>query len=451
MRVIYIESKGIQNLLVDFFNFKLKNKEQVFLQLWIYAWMLHYLEAPADNYWTILVIAFFGVLTAHIKYVPIIFLGLQSFFIFTSLPKIANHTMLVLFVNMSLILYMIRNYYLEKELKLKLDKPIINYLLLLLSLTYFFAFFHKLNSTFFDLNLSCATKIYQNILRTPVGFILPNSTFFYQINIYSVLLVELVIALLLLIRLRFAFYVGFVFHALLGFAVFYDFSAVVFSLYFLLNSDESYQNKSKHIPIGAFILLLSLVPLLLVNIFNFPLPNYHFLTTLMMIIGFGFFLLPSSFQNFSFKFRKIELLLIVLFVLNAMTPYLGFKTVSNISMFSNLRTEGSFKNHLLINDELEISQNNNDLIWINSAYGPPEEWVVKKNQVIPFKELRRVVTELRNQNIEFFSVSYSRNGKNINLDNALTDHVNIPSLNFFERNLIGFRSINGNGVNSCQW
>jgi hypothetical protein len=134
-----------------------------------------------------------------------------------------------------------------------------------------------------------------------------------------------------------------------------------------------------------------------------------------------------------------------------LTPYLGFKTVSNISMFSNLRTEGSFKNHFLINDELEISQNNNDLIWINSAYGPPEEWVVKKNQVIPFKELRRVVTELRNQKIEFFRVSYSRNGKIFNLDNALTDYVNIPSLNFFERNLLGFRSINGNGVNSCQW
>jgi hypothetical protein len=446
-----MESLSIQNRLVNIFNLNHRSKEEGFLQLWMYAWMLHHLEAPYDNYGIMLGIALVGIFTAGVKWMPIIILSLQSFFILSSLPKVANHHVLVLFVNIGIIFSILGKYYFTKERKFILEKPTLNYILALVAVMYFFAYFHKLNASFFDLNLSCATNLYQNLLRTPLGKLLPNSTTVYQLNIYIVLVLELAIALFVLIRFKIAFYISFAFHALLSFAIFYDFSAVILSLFFLLRSDEKNQKYGKRVLAGKILLGLSLTPLVLVNIFELPFPHHHFTTTIFVIAGFSLMLWPSDFINFTFKFRKRDLVLLFLFLVNALAPYLGLKTVSSLSMFSNLRTEGQFKNHLIVSDQLEMSQNNNDLILINSAYGPPEEWVLKKNQLIPFKELRRVVTELRDQNALAFSVNYSRNGETFNISNGLSDQSNIPSLNFFERKLLGFRSINANGVHSCQW
>ena len=63
----------------------------------------------------------------------------------------------------------------------------------------------------------------------------------------------------------------------------------------------------------------------------------------------------------SFKLNFAEIIILLLVVLNGLTPYLGLKTRTGINMYSNLRIEPDFSNHLIVKKSLALGGYLNDM------------------------------------------------------------------------------------------
>ncbi len=424
---------------------------------WVYAFLLHTLENPINGFHPLLILAFSLLIWQRSEYLKFAFVLFYTISILTELPKVANHSIIALFINIFLLVNTTHFFLKDKKMKVGFDHNQRGMVIVILSLVYFFAFFHKLNHAYLELNLSCATQIYQKLLTTPLGFFLPNNTSVYWFNIYGSLFLEGLFVFLFFIFPTVGILLGFIFHSFLSFGMLYDFGAVIFSLYFILSDHFEKGVVTTKIRWGRSFLYFSLIPLLFVNVFKFNLGfEHHTLTTIFFVLGSSFLLLPELkfkpvFYLKKLNFKFLHSVLIVLFVLNGLSPYLGLKTISNFSMFSNLRVEGKGSNHLLVNDELEITSYNDDIAWIISAEGPPEEWVFHKGIGIPFMELRRVVTELRLIEYPFLSISYLRGDKLFQFDNALGERSELPDLPFWQRKLLGWREVRRDGVEVCRW
>lgn len=58
---------------------------------------------------------------------------------------------------------------------------------------------------------------------------------------------------------------------------------------------------------------------------------------------------------------------ILLLVVNSLTPYVGLKTESSFTMFSNLRTEDGRWNHLFIPEAVKVFPHQDDLVQITAS------------------------------------------------------------------------------------
>jgi hypothetical protein len=76
-------------------------------------------------------------------------------------------------------------------------------------------------------------------------------------------------------------------------------------------------------------------------------------------------------------------------VLNGLSPYLGFKTETSWSMFSNLRTEGGRSNHWVMPTSLQVFDYQRDLVEIVAASDRGLQAVADAGAVIPYFEIRR--------------------------------------------------------------
>jgi hypothetical protein len=87
--------------------------------------------------------------------------------------------------------------------------------------------------------------------------------------------------------------------------------------------------------------------------------------------------------------RSPAVVLLFLFALNGMAPYLGFQTVRTMSMFSNLRTEGGRTNHVFIPSSLQVADYQDDLVRLVASSDPWLEFYARNKSLLPFTELRR--------------------------------------------------------------
>ena len=78
----------------------------------------------------------------------------------------------------------------------------------------------------------------------------------------------------------------------------------------------------------------------------------------------------SGMKQFFLPGYKLLLLLPLLVIINGISPYIGLKTQTSWSMFSNLRTEGGKTNHILIRKPFYIADFQNDLVEIVESSDP---------------------------------------------------------------------------------
>lgn len=423
------------------------SRYELFAFAWVYAGVIHFLSRQDYNFW-LLIPALLFFLFPRKQFIFWTFIGIQTWQILSKLPIVPNHQILTLFVNFALI----------TNIKKRPDFTVktIPYFRTLLLGVYLFAFFHKLNLDFFNPDLGCTTFQYKKMLESPLGTFLPSLSIVSSYGSYFILLIEAVIVVLISLNSALVLFFGFIIHGLLSFAKFYDFAAVVFATYLLIFPKWPEKMNKSSLVAWKVMVGLSLVAELMNTLLiqqNIRFTQLQFLSPVLFLIGF-FVLFAELFRSTKRfplhqqnRMSKIQIVFLVVFFFNLVTPYLGIKTVSNFSMFSNLRVEQG-SNHFLIGDQLKISKNADDVAWIIEA---PPQWQLPSQEGIPFKEIQRIITDLRVTNHPPLSVRFERDGKMYDVRNAIEDHETIPSLSFLERKLLGFRLVSREGINECRW
>jgi hypothetical protein len=325
-------------------------------------------------------------------------------------PTIPNHQLFAALVNLTLLGAIA--VFVMKGRRIDIDRgqllatiaPPIRISLLVL---YFFAFFHKLNTDWFDPAVSCGTYLYTG-LRTRLTF-LPESVAAHHSVIWLSLGLEALIPLLLLSRrTRSAgILIGIIFHGLLALHPnhsFYNFSSMLIALFALFATPvidrlgpaaESRIQTAAAWFAGVFVCCYLLT---LSGLTPTPTPRYPFswlflIACTSLVAGFVWLLRAEGARAdhrglLRLRHPVLAALPIVVFV-NGLTPYLGLKTEDTWAMFSNLRTEGGISNHLVMPPGLQAFDYQDDLILITRSSDEFLHTTGRRRQFLPYFELRR--------------------------------------------------------------
>jgi hypothetical protein len=141
-------------------------------------------------------------------------------------------------------------------------------------------------------------------------------------------------------------------------------------------------------------------------------------------------------------FRSALSPLLVIWVVvffNGFCPYLGLKTESSFAMFSNLRTEGGRTNHLFMPISLRLANYQEDLIQIISTTDGHLNNLAKENLGLTAFDFRK---HLRSRTRQDFSATFKRGGAVHTLTLAdKSTHELFQSPGALERKLLHFRTV----------
>ncbi len=346
-----------------------------------------------------------------------------------------------------------------------------------LGLLYFFTVFHKLNTAYFNPEVSCAVSMLHEVAaRFPF---LPTSAAAEYGVIYGTLLVEVLIPVLLAVpgtRLL-GFLLGFAFHALLAthsYIGIYSFSATLFAL-FAVFLPESLATRLQA-PLwlrrvlttmaGAGVLLLT-VWLLRHRLFSggalepfLPAPLFKIGMQAALVYALAAFCTigwlglrhPAEFrQSAPGTARGLWPLAAfpMLLVLIGLQPYLGLRTLMCFSMFSNLQTEGGRSNHLLMPNWLQVTDWQRDLVEIVESSEPILSALAQQRLTLPFLELRRIRTITPDP----MTIVFRRQGQSFEFATAdATTHGSIPPLGPLAKHYFRFRPVESDPDQvRCRW
>jgi hypothetical protein len=146
---------------------------------------------------------------------------------------------------------------------------------------------------------------------------------------------------------------------------------------------------------------------------------------------------------------------ILLICFYGITPYLGLRTAGNFSMFSNLRTEGSVSNHLLLgNNPLKIWGYQEDVVTVlginDEAAELGHKYVPLKGQQLPVVEFKKLIYKWTQANY-VVPLQFDYQGQRYTTPNIVTDPIWQTPQRSWEMVLMDFRVIQTQGPNQCRW
>lgn len=355
---------------------------------------------------------------------------------------------------------------------------------------YGWAFFHKLNTGWLDPAGGCGATLYRGAART---FGLPDGpAVVYALGVIAPLGIELTIPVLLLIRRTrvLGVFVLMLFHLWLAAppTSFYRFSAAMFALAFLFWPAEAVdvlrpawdqlatpRVRSRLRAATRLALVVSVGVLASRTHWTrgaLPMPPYRPLHTsdlslVATLVGIGWgvvavamiavfaFVLIARRERASpevapmLAIRRAALWIpVLLVVLNGATPYLGVKTQTSFSMFSNLRTEGGRTNHLLIEETANLIDHGDDLVRIVESNDPQLADLVEHDHRITWFEFRDHVHRSTGGR-RAVNVTFEYGGQTVTLRNRDDVARHVPVVHPLARKLRYYRSLPPKGVSAC--
>ena len=302
------------------------------------------------------------------------------------MPYPSNHSLLITFVNITILLTACRLIIARRPLSFTTIWSTAVPAIRLETLTlYFWAAIHKLNFDFFNPLVSCATT-HKGLGHYPF---LPQPAWLQWSAIYGTLFTEASLVFLLSFRRTrpYGVLLGLCFHYLLGLFDFHDFSTVMMTLLLLFTPRATASIFAK----GQYWLRRIqwrsywLFPLILIStIFAFRASIvtediYVHLSTIFEFIWAIIVLIPliwfikaqwvtlrqprSAKDFFRCQYATIYLIPLIVFI-NGLTPYIGLKTEVAFAMYSNLQTEGNKTNHFFIPTSWQLWNYERDLVRI---------------------------------------------------------------------------------------
>ena len=407
------------------------------------------------------------------------------------LPAAANHTIIVMAVNVTIVSAMLASCLKPEKCggsrRVHWTGLVSAPVSMAIGVVYFYGAFHKLNTSFFDPSVSCAGVLLGQAMSLQG---IPASALSVDIvsaAAWLTLIVEASLAVLFLVpRLRiWGVIVGLGFHCFLAFAHFIDFATIVFALYLLVIPTDSYPQlpDRRHARVSrASFLIYVLVTVGAWSVSSparpAPFPWYALQLIAWLAAVFPLIVPPVrvSFRltDWHLAFRPVWwiracfMILPALVALNGLTPFLGFKTVANYTMFSNLRVEGGSTNHFLPVRALLITPEVDDLVdvWaFEPAKFPPISkadsfrlrkqfrWLAEGRPVqVPWAELRRAVLAFRDKGGNPIHVRYMRAGITRSVKDAGNDQELSASLGWWTQHSQAFRAVQRQGKQVvCRW
>jgi hypothetical protein len=364
------------------------------------------------------------------------------------------------------------------------------------AVVYVFAVFHKLNSAFFDADVSCATSQVAKLFELH-GFSAPPTTMpVFSFTSYLTVIVEAAIVVCLLWPRLFSVgaTLGLLFHTVLGWAQFFDFATVVLALYLFFLPWEGMQRHINRMPRWAGACFVACLIAMCATSFYFhsmrqsPVifawPEWSLQADTLICLFWTLMVWPILWPIFCrgevrrddhrWTGAALAWLLPLLALGNGATSYLGLKTVANYSMFSNLRTEGGQSNHFLIPaGQFFVADYQHDLVrlefvdyvlpeawpwWVRLAGG--SRWVDRQarwlaeapDTRVPFAEVRRALQLWRVIGVANVALVYERHGERYETADAFSEPALMRPLSFWERRLMAFRAVQDDGeASACRW
>lgn len=135
-----------------------------------------------------------------------------------------------------------------------------------------------------------------------------------------------------------------------------------------------------------------------------------------------------------------SIVVLALVLLNSLSPYLGGKTTSTMTMYSNLQVEGGVSNHLII-PRLPIHTPQDDIVTVLRTNDPNLQRVIDLEYKITMHEFVRILSENPEQPIE-----YIYQGERVLLRHA-SDNPSLVAYDPIWHKLIGHRKI----TDKCVW
>lgn len=155
-------------------------------------------------------------------------------------------------------------------------------------------------------------------------------------------------------------------------------------------------------------------------------------------------------------------------LLNGATPYFGLKTVSNFSMFSNLRT-GAHTNHILVRTRRFFPYQDDTVRVVALHCTPPRshpfwfghrDWISRHARWIdevpdvrvPFFEVQRTLQWWRAVGFERAAIVYEQGGVRHDVPDAFGDPTLMRPLALWQRQFLAFRAVQADGAPEvCRW
>jgi hypothetical protein len=390
-----------------------------------------------------------------------------------SFPRnISNHFILEFFFCAGVVIYCVHKLYRKRSVCLN-KHSLFNFLAAtgryLLIILYFFGVFHKLNTDWFDPSVSCAARLWESFFWKLPSW-LEDSLWAKTIAIYGTLIIEAAIIVILLWFPSFSKYavcMGLFFHGIIGlnaYAHYWNFSALSFALHFLFipkSTSKLFAESKLYDFFSRGKYKIFLFKLFLISIFLFLSWCYYkrefhiiyWFWLFFIFITLIFFLMFTKYHKnyrepiFSRKISATAVVIAVLFFINCLSPYIGFKTESSIAMYSNLFTELGRTNHLLFDKPPYIFDFQNQVVQIKYSSDNKLNRLSQNAHPILLHQLRQHVKRRFNK-IKNDSILYTYNGKTYFFDRIGDDKV-ITNVNYFLYKLLVLKPVDVSSPKRC--
>lgn len=310
----------------------------------------------------LIILLFTMVFVSFINYklwwATVINICISLLFFIKRFPRIANHANIEFFIEILILSILV---YKIIYPRLKIAPNLISWIFRVSVVTiYFYTGFHKLNADFFNPCVSCVNEINEYIIGNITGSkfkISENLSWFFQ---YATIAIEMIIPFGLLwhtTRKTSALLLLF-FHFYLNLAVYSDFGSL--AVFLILGCILDFESKtipvkvSRAIRYYIFFTLLTFSVKIILMKYKFNPYYFGFIQGLIFNIGWVIFFY-YFFKNFKDKpcyFNKRHLFILstcfILISFWTLRTYIGLSNSGNFTMFSNLITEKTRNNHLLI-------------------------------------------------------------------------------------------------------
>ncbi len=405
-------------------------------------------------------------------------------------PFVVNHILLESIVNATILAAILRTLLFAgagpdrfgREVREQVYDRFAPVVAVLVVLMYYFAFVAKLNWDFINPDVSCVVVMNDVLLRR-FPFLPASDAADWTVIVLTLIVEAAIPGLLTFRRTRYlAVLIGVPFHVILGLVGHRTFSAFAFALYGLFCMNELVQ------------LATTAKRLLITRVSQSGRRMLYFAGTAICVLGVGLLIAADLTGNYRAGIGPLKIfriswviwilwslivgavyavcawmyyksanagstgpatarpgllwLIVSVVVLNGMSQYLGFKTETCFTMYSNLRTEGAFNNHFFM-PAWRLASYQDDLVEIVSTDLPELQEYIGHEVLITGFELRRILSSTW----ETFELVYRRGGQRLELRKSRDEIPDSPLLQphpKWSSKLLRFRPIPTGRCAACQ-